>query len=138
MSRPPRRRSDPRGRSPLGRGAGQRGPLGTRFERFERPRDGRGLEIEVPDDDDEIEASRSVSGIVGSAYRKLGAKGRFLVVAVFIGLGITAISLSLERYTGTPETFADRRNEAQVSLGRSLYAANCAYCHGADLAGQPG
>ncbi len=78
------------------------------------------------------------TGLVGDLSRKLGPRGRFLAAAMLIGASITAGSLFWERYSSTTSTAADHTNLAQVGLGHTLYDQHCAYCHGADLAGQEG
>lgn len=40
-------------------------------------------------------------------------------------------------YGGKSPRMADSGNAAQVALGKKVYDAHCASCHGADLAGQP-
>ncbi len=75
---------------------------------------------------------------LGRIGRRLGAKGRFLVVAIFIGVGITVGSIYWDRWSNESATAADHANPAQVALGHTLYDQHCAFCHGQDLAGKPG
>jgi len=93
----------------------------------------RGL-VRVEDDDDFAVPASPLDRI----GRRLGAKGRFLVVAIFIGVGITVGSIYWDRWSNESATAADHTNPAQVALGHSLYDQHCAFCHGADLAGKPG
>lgn len=53
--------------------------------------------------------------------------------AVAIGLG-TVVTLN---WLTASSAGANPDNPAQVSLGRTTYAENCASCHGANLEGQP-
>ena len=85
-------------------------------------------------EDDGAEAPASPLGRIG---RRLGAKGRFLVVAIFIGVGITVGSVYWDRWSNESATAADHANPAQVALGHTLYDQHCAFCHGQDLAGKP-
>lgn len=92
----------------------------------------RGL-VQLEDDGAEAPASQ-----LGRLGRRLGAKGRFLVVAIFIGVGITVGSIYWDRWSNESATAADHANPAQVALGHTLYDQHCAFCHGQDLAGKPG
>lgn len=54
--------------------------------------------------------------------------------------GIAAIGFGAVAILGWPAasgTGANPDDRAQVSLGRAIYAENCAACHGAKLEGQP-
>lgn len=75
---------------------------------------------------------------LGRLARRLGPKGRFLVVAVFIGTAITVGTIYWDRWSKDNATAADHANSAQVALGHSLYDQHCAFCHAVDLAGKPG
>lgn len=93
----------------------------------------RGL-VDITEDEDGMDPNDS--SVLGRFGRRLGAKGRFLVVAATIGIGITIGSVYWERYSNEIATAADHTNEAQVGLGHTLYTQYCAYCHGDTLAGQ--
>lgn len=56
-----------------------------------------------------------------------------LVAATSISIAIALSVLWLKGPTGR----ADADDPAQVSVGRSVYAAQCARCHGNELQGQP-
>lgn len=100
---------------------------------------GRRIEREISiETEDEDEATPQSSIAVVRLLNKLGPKGRFIIIAFFIALGITLTWVYSERYAATETGGADRFNEAQVSLGKSLYQANCAFCHGDKLEGKPG
>ncbi|GHD56490.1 hypothetical protein GCM10017083_36550 [Thalassobaculum fulvum] len=86
------------------------------------------------EDDEPAEAGAPL----GRLGRRLGPKGRFLVVAVFIGVAITMGSIYWDRWSNESATAADHANPAQVALGHTLYDQHCAFCHGPDLAGKPG
>ena len=88
--------------------------------------------------DQEPDTLSSGGGVLGDIGNRLGPKGRFLVAAAVIGAVITGGSLAYERYSTTAVTGVSRTNPALVGLGHSLYDQNCGYCHGVDLAGQPG
>ncbi|WP_246737373.1 c-type cytochrome [Nordella sp. HKS 07] len=47
--------------------------------------------------------------------------------AIITGLGVAYFNYELPRL----------RTAEQIALGRSVYMANCAQCHGAQLEGQP-
>jgi mono/diheme cytochrome c family protein len=53
-----------------------------------------------------------------------------VIAALLVG-GITAGIFSFH------DGRADANDTAQVALGKAVYVANCASCHGADLEGQP-
>ncbi|KPV54705.1 hypothetical protein SE17_02000 [Kouleothrix aurantiaca] len=52
---------------------------------------------------------------------------------VLIMIGLVALNVRGSARTAT----ADPSNAEQVALGRQVYAANCASCHGTNLEGQP-
>ena len=62
------------------------------------------------------------------AYVWLAAAG---VAVLAIGVAV----LRVEFFPGSPQINPD--DSAQVALGREIYAAHCAMCHGANLEGQP-
>jgi len=76
--------------------------------------------------------------LIGRALNKLGPKGRFLAFAILFAAGITVFWTYTERHLAEDNQAADRHNAAQVALGKSLYQANCAFCHGDKLEGKPG
>ena len=60
--------------------------------------------------------------------------------AVFVFGGLTLIAIGAVAawwWSGSPGGGADPNNPEQVELGKSVYAANCASCHGVRLEGQP-
>ncbi len=88
----------------------------------------------------EIEAEDDTIGdqtLLGRAGAKLGPKGRFLAAALLIGMVITVFTILEERYTAETASTADHTDEVLVAVGARVYAANCAYCHGDRLEGQP-
>lgn len=87
---------------------------------------------------DEAPSAPPSASPLGRLGRRLGPKGRFLAVAMFIGAGITVGSIYWDRWSNESATAANHSNAAQVSLGHSLYDQHCAFCHGPDLAGKPG
>lgn len=112
-----------------------------RFQEFERgrfpPTRRADRKISIEAEDEYVDPSTQSAFPIVRFLNRLGPKGRFLVVAVFIALGITLFSVYYERNaTGDPAA-ADRANAAQVALGKSLYQANCAFCHGDELEGKP-
>lgn len=94
-------------------------------------------EISIEVDDDEDQGAQS-SFRIARALKKLGPKERFLAAAVFFALVITLTTIYYDRHFAENEVAADRFNDAQVSLGSSLYNANCGFCHGDALEGKPG
>jgi|GEM_PF-337366 len=93
----------------------------------------RGL-VQLEDDDP---ADAAMAPPLGRLGRRLGPKGRFLAVAIFIGVMITVTSIYWDRWSNETATAADYGNPAQVALGHSLYDQHCAFCHSQDLAGKP-
>ena len=110
-------------------------PDPTRGKPLRSRRGDRELSIEIDDEEDQGAQS---SFRVARALNRLGPKDRFLVLAVFFALMMTLFWIYYDRHTAETEVAADRFNTAQVSLGSSLYTANCAFCHGDTLEGKPG
>lgn len=93
----------------------------------------RGLADREPDIEPEAQG-----GFGRDLSRRLGPRGKFMVIAILIGGLITAGDLIWERVTNQTAISADPLNLAQVGLGHALYDQHCAYCHGVDLEGKPG
>src|SRR3954468_21145445 len=60
----------------------------------------------------------------------IGARGRFLSIAILIAMEITASWVGVGRYLANQAHSADPDNTTQVAIGRTLYLEHCAYCHG--------
>lgn len=82
--------------------------------------------VDVQEDD---AIDRRSSSPMGKLGRRLGPKGRFLVVSIFIGTMITMGSIFWEQWSNETATAANHTNPAQVALGHSLYDQHCAFCH---------
>jgi len=85
----------------------------------------------------EEDAPATSGGLFGDLSNRLGPKGRFLAFAVLFGVLITVGNLAYERLTTRIADSANADDPALVGLGHRLYEQHCAYCHGADLGGQP-
>lgn len=64
---------------------------------------------------------------------------RFVRAAMFVALASSTIGgvALATRLLGDPSRFADADDKPLVMLGKRVYAANCASCHGRALQGQP-
>lgn len=60
-----------------------------------------------------------------------------LVWIVVLGVVAAFGGLAMLYWTSAPEGGADANDPVQVAFGDTLYAAQCASCHGANLEGQP-
>jgi mono/diheme cytochrome c family protein len=89
-------------------------------------------------DDAEDETEAAGIGLFSRVSRKLGAKGRFLAIAVLIGVSMTVASIYYDRHMVATAVRADWQDPALVSEGRTAYRDNCAFCHGEALEGQAG
>ena len=64
------------------------------------------------------------------------SKARWVVAAAATGLAVLAAAVYLTSL-GKNDGFIDpSADEGRITLGKTVYAANCAACHGANLQGQ--
>ena len=64
------------------------------------------------------------------------SKARWVVAAAATGLAVLAAAVCLTSL-GKNDGFIDpSADEGRITLGKTVYAANCAACHGANLEGQ--
>ncbi len=70
----------------------------------------------------------------GPVRRQSGFKRPLLLVS-FVLLLVVGVLLNI--LLNRPATTADPTNAELVALGKQVYMANCASCHGANLEGQP-
>ena len=98
----------------------------------------RGLEIVVESDEKTNNGAPENSFRAIKLWSRLGQKGRFLITALLIAMCITAVTVHHERNKMEIFVSADKHNASQTSLGKNLYQANCAFCHGDELEGKPG
>lgn len=68
---------------------------------------------------------------------RAGSRPRTLVIAAVIGLGLAGGIWYYLSGPGQAPIYADAGDVALVALGRTVYNADCAACHGANLEGQP-
>ncbi|MDK9720952.1 MAG: c-type cytochrome [Rhodospirillales bacterium] len=61
--------------------------------------------------------------------------GRRIISLAIAAAGIAVIAAAIMTISISNEK-ADPDDSKQVSLGKTMYAANCAFCHGAQLEGQ--
>jgi len=64
------------------------------------------------------------------------SKGNFLLGAVAAAVVLAGVAAYMQALTGGP-TGPDPDNPEVVALGKTVYDANCAECHGANLEGEP-
>lgn len=69
---------------------------------------------------------------------RFSSGGKFLVAASIFAAVLTIGAVFWDRESVKLADGPDPANAAQVQLGRSLYFAHCAYCHGDALEGKPG
>lgn len=63
---------------------------------------------------------------------------RLILLSNIAALAAAVIAVAILGLSRVPVTErADPTNQAQVALGRGVYARHCASCHGANLEGQP-
>jgi mono/diheme cytochrome c family protein len=65
----------------------------------------------------------------------IGRRGVVIAISIIAGATAAAAAAWLSYEQAVPPINAD--DPRQVALGRGLYAAHCAQCHGASLEGQP-
>ena len=112
-----------------------------RKRRLEGPRGGRtdsrrNLKLVIESEDDREETSNSEM-LSGQIWNRLGSKGRFVAVSILIAIFMAASKIYYDRSQVDRLVFIDKTSQAQNSLGKELYQANCAFCHGDKLQGQP-
>lgn len=77
-------------------------------------------------------------GARNMAMRKGNATMTFRTVSTVLAIGLVLVALwVVTRSDDGGGLQADPEDTAQVALGREVYAAQCASCHGAKLEGQP-
>ena len=91
------------------------------------------LVIESEDDREGISNSEMLSGQI---WDRLGSKGRFVAISILIAIFMAASKIYYDRSQVDRLVFIDKTSQAQNSLGKGLYQANCAFCHGDKLQGQ--
>ena len=111
-----------------------------RKRRLEGPRGGRtdsrrNLKLVIESEDDREETSNSEM-LSGQIWNRLGSKGRFVAVSILIAIFMAASKIYYDRSQVDRLVFIDKTSQAQNSLGKELYQANCAFCHGDELQGQ--
>ena len=112
-----------------------------RKRRLEGPRGGRTdsrryLKLVIESEDDREETSNSEM-LSGQIWNRLGSKGRFVAISILIAIFMAASKIYYDRSQVDRLVFIDKTSQAQNSLGKELYQANCAFCHGDELQGQP-
>ena len=112
-----------------------------RKRRLEGPRGGRtdsrrNLKLVIESEDDREETSNSEM-LSGQIWNRLGSKGRFVAISILIAIFMAASKIYYDRSQVDRLVFIDKTSRAQNSLGKELYQANCAFCHGDELQGQP-
>jgi len=111
-----------------------------RKRRLEGPRGGRtdsrrNLKLVIESEDYREETSNSEM-LSGQIWNRLGSKGRFVAVSILIAIFMAASKIYYDRSQVDRLVFIDKTSRAQNSLGKELYQANCAFCHGDELQGQ--
>ena len=110
-----------------------------RKRRFRGPGRGRGtsrrnLKLVIESEDDREETSNSEM-LSGQIWNRLGSKGRFVAISILIAIFMAASKIYYDRSQVDRLVFIDKTSQAQNSLGKELYQANCAFCHGDKLQG---
>ena len=59
------------------------------------------------------------------------------ITLFFILFSITISKIYYDRANVDTFAFVDEKNQSQIGLGKKLYQANCAFCHGDNREGQP-
>ena len=111
----------------------KRRPFGPRGGRVALRRNLK-LVIESEDDREGISNSEMLSGQI---WDRLGFKGRFVAISILIAISMAASKIYYDRSQVDRLVFIDKTSQAQNNLGKALYQANCAFCHGDKLQGQP-
>ena len=96
----------------------------------------RNLKLVIESEDDREETSNSEM-LSGQIWNRLGSKGRFVAISILIAIFMAASKIYYDRSQVDRLVFIDKTSQAQNSLGKELYQANCAFCHGDKLQGQP-
>ncbi len=77
---------------------------------------------------------------VGAArfFQRLGPNGKFFLVSIVIAMLITFLTISYDQRQVGAVIGESHYTVAQINTGKTLYIANCAFCHGDNLEGQAG
>ena len=92
------------------------------------------FQIEIEQDSDD-----AVDESVGAIFRvlnKLGPQGKFFLTSIIIAMTITMLSVVYQKRTVQLVVASEQYSASQIMAGKSIYQANCAFCHGDNLEGK--
>jgi mono/diheme cytochrome c family protein len=94
------------------------------------------IQIEMEDEAIDIFDQPNVG--VARFFQRLGPNGKYFLVSIVIAMLITFLTISYDQRQVGAVIGDSHYNVAQINTGKTLYIANCAFCHGDNLEGQAG
>ena len=92
------------------------------------------FQIEI--EQDSGDAIGESDGTIFRVLNKLGPQGKFFLVSIVIAMTITVLSIIYQKQTVQLIVGAEQYSVSQIIAGKSIYQANCAFCHGDNLEGK--
>jgi mono/diheme cytochrome c family protein len=96
----------------------------------------RRSKIQIEIEQDSSEDIGEPGGAIFRVVNKLGPQGKFFLASIVIAMTITVLSIVYQKQTVPLLVGAKQYSVSQIIAGKSIYEANCAFCHGDNLEGK--
>jgi len=96
----------------------------------------RRSKIQIEIEQDSSEDIGEPGGAIFRVVNKLGPQGKYFLASIVIAMTITVLSIVYQKQTVQLLVGAEQYSVSQIIAGKSIYEANCAFCHGDNLEGK--